>query len=134
MKKPAWVSFMGWAFIACVCVWLSGVVFTWHTQPWDLTKGIVATAMLAAVPAFVLWLLGSIVHAVRKAGQKQQVASLAQLMNAAKQGAGLCGFPGPGGVACDLPSGHQGAHRGTSAGPRAVMTSPLGLTGTEPRR
>jgi hypothetical protein len=132
MKKPAFIRFFGWAFWFLGALGIGLVIADGYMQAQGHISALGILCWVFSGPCLVVWVIGSLVHAVSKSHAKQQAETLAQLMNAAKQGAGLCGFPGPGGVACDLPAGHQGAHRGTSAGPRAV-TSPLGLTGTEPR-
>lgn len=109
MKKPAWVSFFGWAFLFCVCVWLSAGVMTWHQPANEQTKMVVVPALLFGPAFFMLWLLGSLKYSFQKRSAELHAATVAEAMRQAKQQ----GVPAPVAV------------------PKPFMTSPLGLTGTD---
>jgi hypothetical protein len=134
MKKPAFIRFFGWAFWFLGVLGVGLVIADGYMQAQGHVSALGIICWVFSGPCLVVWVIGSLVHAVSKSHAKQQAETLAQIMNAAKQGQSLCEAPGPSGLRCDLPMGHQGVHRNTNPGPRPVMTSPLGLTGTEPRR
>ena len=131
MKKPVFIRFFGWAFWFLVSLGFGLVLADdfMHAQGHVSMWGIIAWAF--AVPSLVVWMVGTFVYAVSSAHAKQQAQTMAQVLRQAQQPAGVCGFPGPDNLRCDLPAGHHGQHRAAKAGPRAVMTSPLGLTGTD---
>lgn len=134
MKKPAFIRFFGWAFWFLVSLGLAAIIARAYQVISLNTTAVLALAWPLALPCFVMWVIGSLVHAVSKSHAERQAQTLAQLMAQHQGQPAICGLRGPDGVSCDLNAGHLGAHRGLRQGPQAVQTSPLGLTGSDPRR
>lgn len=131
MKKPLIIRVFGYAFWFC-----AGLVLMSHFMR---GKGELTSEEMAGVGVFVLvmgpcllvWVVGSIAYRITASNYKMQADRMAELLRTATQQQMACAYPGPDGMLCDLPAGHQGPHRGVKPGPRAVQTSPLGLTGTD---
>ena len=109
MKKPAWVSFFGWAFLFCVGLWFTGVVLHGFAGFGVWTSGLGFLALMAGGPCLFIWVVASLVNAIAQSHARTQAAAVAEAVRRT-----------------------QGqAPPDNTQGPRRVMTSPLGLTGTE---
>jgi hypothetical protein len=131
MKKPGWVSFFGWSAMFLIGLWFTGVLAHAFGGFGPGAAGLGTLALIAAIPCIFMWVLASLIYAISNAHAKQQAHTMAEILKAAQHPTTMCGFPGPDNLRCDLPAGHAGAHRAARTGPRAVQTSPLGLTGTD---
>jgi hypothetical protein len=83
MKKPAWVSFFGWAFLFCVGMFLPALFLRNDPQ---FTSAAALGAVLfffVSFPCLFLWVVGSIVYSVQRKGAELQAASLSSALRQA---------------------------------------------------
>jgi hypothetical protein len=130
MKKPAWISFFGWSFLFSLGAWFTLTCLAAFAGLGANASALGIVIAMLGGPCLFIWIIASLVHAITRSHAQQQAQTMAQLLQQVKQPGAMCGYPGPEGLACDLTPGHTGQHRAVRPGPRAVQTSPLGLTGT----
>jgi hypothetical protein len=96
MKKSRWISFCGWSAFALVLFAITAAVLAKGEKVPPIPAEIAALALLAAVPAAGLWLLGSIVHKFRVSGARIQAQAF---VDAQRQAGGVVMPMAPGPVA-----------------------------------
>ena len=91
MTKSKWVSFCGWAVVACWGFLLGCFVMFIRNRPgpYPIPPFFWSVAFLLSFPFFFLWLLGSAVHRLRVGSAKIRATAL---VDAAKQ-AGITRWP-----------------------------------------
>jgi hypothetical protein len=92
VHKPKWVSFCGWAFVACLGFGAAvplAKVLVHAPEPSSLFAGLVT---LLSVPLLLLWILGTLVHRARARGAEMQAAAM---MAAARKADIASGSPYP---------------------------------------
>jgi len=80
MQKSVWVSFCGWAFIACLS-FVAGAFLVdgiYHREPLLIPPIVAGFAVWLSFPCFVLWALGSIVHRFRVGTAKMRAQALVE--------------------------------------------------------
>jgi hypothetical protein len=131
MKKPAWISFFGWAGLFMVGIATAGAVLE-AVNGYDHSLSlIVGASAFCSWPCFLLWGVASFRNALNRSKAKYQAEAMSQAwqqFQSQHPGQGpasppgvasiLEGIPGPGAPVQPRRKGH-------------VMTSPLDLTGTE---
>jgi len=91
MKKPAWISFCGWAVIALVSFFFGGILVGSQLH-WAPTFAAVCVLLaLLSIPFFCLWLLGSIVFSFQKSKAHVGAEIMARAMEAAREQAAGAG-------------------------------------------
>lgn len=131
MKKPAWIRVFGWLFIFSCGLFVTGMVMVKPGIYQPEVGVLTVAAWLIGGPSLFMWVIASLVFRFSVAHANNQAQAMATVLQKLQQPRMACAYPGPDGMRCDLPAGHQGPHRGVKPGPRAVQTSPLGLTGTD---
>ena len=70
MRKSGWVSFCGWASFGLVLFALSAAMLARGESHPPIPAAVAALALLLAVPAAGLWVLGTVVHRFRVGGAR----------------------------------------------------------------
>ena len=65
MNKPAWVSFCGWLFWACIGIGSALPLFLAFTHARPPVLFLAGILVVIAWPCLLLWVIGSIVHKSR---------------------------------------------------------------------
>lgn len=86
MKKGTWVSAFGWACFACWLFALAAFVLARGTPTPPIPRALASLAVLASVPCFGLWALGTLVHKITMASAR---AHATELVKAQALAAGL---------------------------------------------
>jgi hypothetical protein len=87
MNKPHWISFCGWAALACVGVLVGGGIINAGHRPgvYPVPASVAGIALLSIFPLLGLWALGSIVYRLQRGSAKLHAAALVE----AQQRAGV---------------------------------------------
>jgi hypothetical protein len=103
MRKSYFVSFCGWAFLACQGIAL-GNAFIYavsmpHVAP--MSDHAVGVAVALSVPCLLVWLFGTIIHRFRAGTAKMRAQAMVDAQQAAARAAAA--GPGPQRVAAPPP-------------------------------
>ena len=94
MKKSGWISFCGWlTFGALLFVLACSVLAAIEPKP-PIPASVPAMVALVIMPAFGLWVVGSLVHRFRVGGARMRAQAMVEAQGAvAKPPCGGCGRP-----------------------------------------